>query len=70
MLRPVWDMGPGDFQGETSKRLLVCGSRDFSGEKYRAGDRAMESAEPSQEPKPKEMRARGEGKGCVRMGKE
>lgn len=69
ILRPVSDMkgrtGPGHIQGETSKRLLFRGARDFSGEKCRAGDRAMKTAEPRQEPKPKQTRGHGEREGSV-----
>lgn len=45
MVRPFWNMegmvGPGDIQGEAAKRPLIHGTRDFSGEKCRAGDRVV-----------------------------
>lgn len=56
-------MGPGDMQGEAFKRPLVHGTRDFSGEKCRAGDRVVGSSEPKQELKLKDTRDHREGRG-------
>lgn len=69
MLRSVWDMedmmGPGDIQGEASKRPLVHGTRDFSGEKCRTGDRVVGVIRDKKRTKAEGHEGSWGGQGCV-----